>query len=233
MRRSIQIGKLTFKTKKDALAYFRNILNSYDYGEIINPTDFEKVYELLQNHYKAKEKIGLEVVDIRVEKLRYNNKGFLLVRKDLTTDFFSYIKCINGRSSPFQKFSKVCRELIRDDIRNVKLLYFKSNSKKGYAKCQETNKFYKWEELVVDHRQPNTFSIIVDRFIEVNRIDLEKIEYIDTEIYGSKFADNVLTKRFKKYHKEKANLRIVKRQINQSRAFQARIGNQKKDLKIE
>lgn len=37
-------------------------------------------------------------------------------------------------------------------------------------KCQETGKLLKWEQLNVDHRQPNTFSIIVDRFVELRNI---------------------------------------------------------------
>ena len=37
-------------------------------------------------------------------------------------------------------------------------------------KCQETGKLLKWEQLNVDHRQPNTFSIIVDRFVGLGNI---------------------------------------------------------------
>lgn len=233
MRKPIQIGDLIFNTKKDALAHFKQILNSYDYGESINSTDFNEVYELLKNHPKSKGKIGLGISEIRVEELRYKNKGFLIVRSDSTTDFFSYIKCINGQSTPFQKFSMTCRELIKEDIHNVKLSYFKNNSKKGMVKCQESRDLCSWEELAVDHRQPNTFSVIVDRFVELNNIDIESVEYFDNEIYGFKFVDNSLAEDFREYHKKKANLRIVKKTINQTRSFQARIGKQKKDLTID
>lgn len=47
------------------------------------------------------------------------------------------------------------------------------------VKCQETGELCKWEELVVDQRQTNTFSIIVDRFIELHNIDINSIEYIE------------------------------------------------------
>lgn len=233
MRKLIKIGKLTFKTKKDTISYFKKILNSYNFGEQLNPNDFNEVFELLKKHHKSQEKIGKGIKEIRVEELRYKTKGFLIVRTDSTTEYFSYLKCINGRSNPLQKFSKTCREIVKDDINNVKLSYFKNNSKKGMVKCQETGELCKWTDLVVDHRQPNTFSVIVDRFIEVNNIKIETMEYIDTEIYGSKFKDVSLSEKFREYHKEKAVLRIVRKEKNLSRTHLARIGIQKKDLKIE
>ncbi len=228
----IKIGEKEFKFKKDVINYFKKILNSYNYGEKLNPKDFKDVFELLKKHYKSQEKIGVGILEIRVEELRFKNKGFVIVRKDLTTSYFSYLKCINGRSTPFQKFCKTCREIVRDDIRNVKLSYFENNSKKGRVKCQETGELCKWTDLVVDHRQPNTFSAIVDRFIEVNKIDVNKVKYIDTEIFGSRFVDDSISKKFKEYHKEKALFRIVKKECNSGRTFQGRINEQKKDLKI-
>jgi len=42
-----------------------------------------------------------------------------------------------------------------------------------------------------------------------------------------------LKEKFIEYHKEKANLRIVKKNKNLGRSHQAQIGRQKKDLKIE
>ena len=229
MKPSIIIGRKVFKYKKDALSYFKTILNSYDYGETLNSDDFYDVYELLKKHPKSKEKIGIGIYKIKVEELRNENKGFYLLRKDSTTDFFSYLKCINGRSTPITKFCRTCREIVKDDIHKVKLSFFKDNSNKGKVKCQETGDLCKWEELVVDHRSPNTFSIIVDRFIEINKINIKNVEYIDKEIYGSEFADNSLSEKFRKYHKEKAN----KKTINQHRSHQGRIRKQKKDLSIK
>lgn len=233
MRKPIQIGKKEFISKKEALAYYKKILNSYDFGQSLTLQDFNSVYDLLATHKNAIEKIGIGVTEITVDKITYNTKCFKIIRKDLSSDFFSYIKCINGKTPPFTKFSKVCREIVKEDIREVKLQYFKQYSKKGKVKCQETGELCMWEDLTVDHRQPNTFSVIVDRFIEIHSIDIKKIEYIDNDTYGSMFKDNFLVDSFKKYHKEKANLRIVKKGLNSSRAYQARIKTQKKDLRIK
>ena len=99
-------------------------------------------------------------------------------------------------------------------------------------KCQETGSLSKYEELNVDHRQPNTFSVIVDRFIELNNIDIQRIEYIPVDGGPNELADEELKTKFKQYHKDKANLRIVKKDLNFGRSFQARVKRQKKDLTI-
>ena len=198
MRKPIQIGELIFNTKKDGLFHYKKILNSYDFGEKLNLEDYNDVYNLLTIHKNATKKIGIGLKEIRVDKITYKTKCFQAIRKDMSVEFFSYIKCINGEIPPFTKFSKVCRETVKEDIREVKLSYFKKYSSKGKVKCQETGDLCLWKELTVDHRQPNTFSIIVDRFIEVYNIDIEKVEYVDNDIYGSKFKDKSLTIEFQR-----------------------------------
>lgn len=232
MKKQICIGKHRFKYKKDAILYFKNILNSYDCGQVLEKEDYRDVLNLLMLHEKAKEKIGPGIKEIKVDEVRYKTKCFHLVRVDLSVTVFSYSKCINGSSSPTTKFNKACRELIGTDLREVKLSYFKGRSKNGRVKCQETGELCLWEELNVDHRQPNTFSVIVDRFIEVNNIDVLSIEYIETVDHVYEFKDEEISNAFKKYHKQKANLRIVKKGNNLGRSHQARIKRQKKDLTV-
>jgi hypothetical protein len=139
MRKPIQIGKLTFDTKKDALEHFKQILNSYNFGEILNAKNFNDVCELLKIHEKSKEKVGAGIKEIEIAEVRYNTKCFKLIRTDSSVDIFSYTKCINGGFTPLTKFSRTCRDLIYEDLRNVKLEYFKANSEKGLlnAKRQE------------------------------------------------------------------------------------------------
>ena len=233
MKEQIIIGDKTFKYKKDALGFFKAILNSYDYGEILNESDKNDVLELLKFHpnFEQKNKNGIQ--GFKVDRVRYNTKCFHIIKNDLTFDVFSYTKCINGSQSPSTKFSRTCREIIQSDLREVKQKYFSQNSIKGQVKCQETGELCFWEELVIDHRQPNTFSVIVDRFIEMNGIDIMKIEYIEKIDAVYEFKDFELAEKFQKYHKLKANLRIVKKGINLGRAYQARVKRQKKDLKVE
>ena len=90
-----------------------------------------------------------------------------------------------------------------------------------------------WEGLNTDLRQPNTFLITVDRFIELNGIDVEKVKYSEVmdEVY--EFDDEKLAQAFREYHCSKATLRLVKRKRNLSRLHQAKLRRQGKDLVIE
>lgn len=201
MRKPIKIGEIEFPTKESALEYFKNILNSYDFNEELDTIDAKDVLALLELHPNIKEKIGVGIKSIRIGRAKFNNKSFELIRLDNSTTLFSYTKRINSPKSDFTRFIEACREAVQNDLINVKQNYFDTYSKKGRVQCQETGKLLKWEELNIDHRQPNTFSIIVDRFIELNNLDLKQIEYVQIMGGPNKLADEILKEKFIQYHK--------------------------------
>lgn len=233
MRKKTKIGNRDFLTKKEALNHYKTILNSYDFGQSINESDYKEVLDLLETHPRKEEKKGVGIKEIRVAKLKYKTKAFELVRLDGSTEYFSYTKRINSPRTNTARFSEACRKAIQEDLRNVKQAYFDKHSKKGKVKCQETKELLSWEQLNIDHRQPNTFSVILDRFIELNNINVEQVEFVEIDGEGNELADLKLKQKFIEYHREKANLRIVNKDNNLGRAYQARIGRQKKDLKID
>ncbi len=196
-------------------------------------SDYNDVCNLLKIHPNATQIIGSGIKKIEVEESKYKSICFQVVRSDLSSEIFSYRRCINGNSSLITKFSKTCRDIISKDLTEVKQAYFSEKSINGKVKCQETGEFSKWEELTVDHRQPNTFSVIVDRFIEMQQIDIESVVYIEVLDGVYEFKDNKLSEKFQKYHKDKANLRIVRKDKNLGRSYQARNKRQKKDLTIK
>lgn len=227
------IGNMIFKYKKDALNYYKEILNSYNFRETLDENDKVEIIELLKNHPDFERKFSFGIKNIIVDKVKYNSKAFHILNNNSELEAFSYIKCINGKKPPLTVFSSTCRDIVQDDINKVKFQYFSDNSKNGQVKCQESGDLCKWKELVVDHRQPNTFSIIVDRFIELNNIDIKSTEYIEIFDGVYNFKDEKISNKFRDYHKEKANLRIVKKGKNSGRAHQARVKQQKKDLRIK
>lgn len=230
----MQIGDKFFKYKKDALNYYKEILNSYNFGDYLNENDKAEIIELLKIHPDFIRKFSNGIKEIVVEKIpKYNSKAFHILDDTGGLEAFSYIKCVNGSKPPLTVFSRTCRDIVQDDINDVKLQYFKANSKNSKVKCQETGELCKWEDLVIDHRQPNTFSVIVDRFIEIYHIDINKIEYVEILDGVYKFKDDKICHEFKEYHKKKANLRIVRKDKNSGRAYQARVNRQNKDLRIE
>ena len=258
MRQPFKIGEKEYTFKKDAIAHYRAILNSYDYGQSLSDPHYDDLISLLDYNYfnsivdseeDVEEQIesdnissetnednenDLTIKDIKVSRVQFNTKCFEVFYNDNTSEYISYLMIINNKKyNPENLFYVACRNSIHADIRSVKQNYFDKNSIKGQVKCQETGKLSKWTELVVDHRQPNTFSIIVDRFKEVNRINLEVIEYTSNEHNHIIFKDENLTKDFQKYHKNKASLRIVRKECNASRTGMARIKKTTKDLTIK
>ena len=135
--------------------------------------------------------------------------------------------------NPETLFYKACRNVISKDMLSIKQIFFNTNSVNGYVKCQETNELSKWEDLAVDHRQPNTFSVILDRFKEVKNIDLESIEYTINENNFIVFKNQDLIFEFINYHKEKANLRVIRKECNLSRTGMGRLKRSTKDLFIQ
>lgn len=257
MRKPFKIGQKEYKFKKDAIAHYRTILNSYNFGQSLSDSDFEELMDLLDyanlNSVADVEiseeeiKKDVEIIDskntdedellienIKVSKVQFNTKCFEVFYNDKTSEYISYLMILNNTSyTPEKLFYVACRNSIYNDIKSVKQNYFDKNSIKGQVKCQETGILSKWTELAVDHRQPNTFSIIVDRFKEVSKINLDKIKYTSSDENHIIFQDNKLTENFKQYHKEKASLRIVRTECNSSRTGMARIKRTTKDLTIK
>ena len=256
MRDPIVIGNKIYKYKKEALVYYKNTLNSYKFGEFLSDEHFDDLLDLIdcdysfddediEEEYDTQESLikdefannqnepESKIKDIRIAKVQFNAKCFEILHNDSSICYISYIQIINRpKYDPNVVFNTACRNSIQNDIRNVKLRYFKDNSTKGQVKCQETEQLCKWEDLVVDHRQPNTFSIIVERFKEVKQIDIEKIEYFVDDKNQLLFGDQELLTAFVEYHKMKANLRIVKKENNLSRTGMARLKQTPNDLKI-
>ena len=262
MRKSIKIGDKEYKSKKDALSYYKNILNSYDFDEILNDDDFDDLLDLIiydeefdemnsnENPVQAlevntesknaiiednEEEEEIFIQNIKIGRSQFNTKCFELVYNDLTTEYISYLIIMNRPKIDYGKlFHNASRNAIHKDIIALKQQYFKDNTQgKGYVKCQESGELCKWNDLVVDHRQPNTLSIIQDRFKELNSLNVTQIEYIIDDKNLLVFKDSNLAEKFRIYHKEKANLRVVKKELNSSRASMGRVKQSGKDLKIK
>ena len=247
MRKPLLIGDKVYKTKKAAASHYKAILNSYEFGQYLSNEDYIELTALLEYDELDSEVESdlieddcvdlfssvqdddaivdeLSIIGIRIGRAQFNTKCFEVLYSDDTSCFMSYLMIINNtRYTPEKLFNTACRNSIYEDIRAVKQRFFDINSKKGLVKCQEAGVLSKWTELVVDHRQPNTFSIIVDRFKELNKIAIDSIEYTTSEQNHIIFEDKILTESFKEYHKEKANLRIVRSGCNSSRTGMGRL----------
>ena len=252
MKTPVKIGERNFSSKKEALTHYKNILNSYTFGSSLNDNDFWDLMALLnyeyqlnsmqQIHIEAEENDEIKaeniegeifVKDIKVSKVQFTTKCFEVFHSDGTSCYISYLMMINRKEyTPESLFTIACRNCIQKDLISIKQEYFRNNSVQGRVKCQETNILSKWEELAVDHRQPNTLSIIIDRFKEVNEIILEDIEYQSNKENLIIFRNQELMQKFISYHRKKATLRVVRKERNSSRSAMGRVKKSSKDLII-
>lgn len=259
MASPLHIGNKIFKFKKDAILHYRRILNSYKFGELLNEEDFKDVLHLMEYNYlnklrkitpqtdeeyiAIKKQIETGVPDFRavdfieciqIAKVQFNTKCFEVIRKEGQRYHISYLQLIRDSSVSLDDlFYKARRNLIHDDVRAVKQRYFDEHSVKGRVKCQETGKLSRWEDVVVDHRQPNTFSVIVERFKEIHNIDVKQIFYKESATNIFIFDDPDLNDSFRDYHKKLARLRIVRKECNASRTGMARVKTSSKDLRVD
>lgn len=256
MKKPLKIGGRTFPSKKEALVHYKGILNAYGFGQSLNDADFDDVLNLLNyNYFNTSNKIEQEpeqielnavaelspldaeevlIEDIKVSKVQYGTKCFEVFYSNRSSEFISYLMIIKDWSyTPEKLFSVACRNCIQRDLVAVKQVYFKENAANGLVKCQETGQLSNWAELAVDHRQPNTLSIIIDRFKELNNVVLDEIEYKTSSDNLILFKDPELTQKFVQYHQEKANLRVVRKERNASRTAMARVKRSAKDLVIK
>ncbi len=230
-KKSVVIGELQFSSKGEAKTYFSKILNNHPVGTVLSDRNFDDIMSLLLCHPKADEKIGVGVNSIKIDPGFYSsNRCFHVVRTDGSVENFSIKKCIDGDHSTFYKFCIACRRVVETELRSMKGKYFEEHGdKECRVICPITKEKITFEEAHVDHREPFTFSVIVYSFIKANNINLDRVDYLTEGKYGNEFKDNVLTEKFRTWHREIAKLRIVKAKTNLAKAHLGRIKSTKAD----
>ena len=201
MRKQILIGNNIFSTKKQALGYYKAILNSYNFGESLSDKYYNEIFDLIkydesfdeeceecehsenvldeevQEKIEEEEQEDIFIEDIKVSKVQFNSKCFAVFLSDASSYYISYLMIISRPTINFEQiFNRACRSTIQQDMRAVKQEYFNKYSIKGHVKCQETERLSKWEDLAIDHRQPNTFLRIVRSEINLSRTGMARLK---------------------------------------------------------
>jgi hypothetical protein len=252
LQRALRLGKRTFATKKAALAHFREILNRCELDAELEGHDFDDLIGLINFDPEAREddasRVGTPewqapvsddadevcVRAVRVARGQYGSRCFEVVYDDGDSWVLSYILLVTQRSvGQLELVRRACRSAVADDLRAVKQAYFAARSSAGSAPCQESGVPGRWEDLVVDHRQPNTFSVIFDRWLEARALNVDEVETTTDSTLRVVFADAALAQDFRVYHQKLATLRVVRRDLNASRAAMGRVCRSSKDLIVE
>jgi hypothetical protein len=234
-RHPINIGERVFASKTAALEHFKQILDFYQPGDQLSPEHSRCVIGLAFREWGAEDLIALDtdlggpfdsaMVDYHPEFP--GTKCFFLLDPSGESHPFSYRLSITGGLSADKLFSRGCREVVSNRLRDFKKECFRNRP----VRCAITNEIVEWEECQIDHKSPLTFSVIVRSFIVASQIDTSSILYVDD---GPKprFSDLDLAARFDAFHKDMAVLRLVATRQNTSRASAARIKPTKKDATL-
>jgi hypothetical protein len=225
----IKIGSQTFRTKNTAKNFFREIRDSKIDGDPITGDDRVSVESLLSLHPAAAEKIGCGVDAIVVLPDGRGGRCFYVRRTDGSLIDFSFHTCIDGRPPSFTRFSQSCRSAVANWMIAWRQQQLETSEQRelGLVKCSVTGEWLPLSATDADHIFPLTFSKIVNDFAILRGINIDTFDaYLHQGTENLRFEDQSLSDAFHAYHATVANLRMVKRIINQQTAFLGRQARQ-------
>ncbi len=235
-RKPIALGTREFKFQKDALAFFKEMLNSYRANKTIEGEDHELLLSLLERHPEADTKIGLGVKRFYKAPTEMGTSCFWVERVDGSTTDFSYITAVKAKGkSLYQEFAEACRNAVRDDLIKTKEEFFKKyGDTDGKVQCEVSGERIAIYESHLDHKKPLTFQVLVNTFIAANdlKITEEMLSTSQDAQFETEFVDQNIKNRFKEYHHKMAQLRILKPKANLSLGGTERITKSKRPVPI-
>lgn len=217
-RDPIIVGHKTFKTQKDALEFFKEMLNSYRVNTTINGENHDLLLAVLERHPEAQQKIGVGIKRFYKAPTDKGTNCFWVERTDGTKTDFSYLTAVKAKDkSLYQEFSEACRNAVSNDLTKAKEMFFMENAdENGKVECEITGDKIAIYESHLDHKKPMTFQVIVNTFILANNITLSKqmISASKDQQFEKEFTDQVIKAKFIDYHHKIAQLRIINSKSN-------------------
>lgn len=216
-RQTYTIAGELFTTKAALQARIRGILHRMPDGQLLSLPDFEFMLDVLKRHadYEQKAGAGVAGILVRPNPVYTNTRTFYVVRVDGTTTDFSYLESL--KETPHAKrFYNACRVAIEPDIQAFKASAFAGG---GLVVCPYTGEKLAFVGAHVDHKAPATFQALVDRFIELNAIDLAGVAIkgkAQDNTYQDTFDDKDMERAWVAFHNTNAVLQVVSRTANLS-----------------
>lgn len=191
MRNKVYLAGQEFPSLTAARMYTKSILDTHVVGDRV--LEGEKTFLMaaiaLRGTEKLAEKVGAGIAHIFVQYNEAGDKAFYIQRVDGSITDFSYIKCFS-KPSTFTDFSNACRNAIRED---------KASLKAGLG----------YDSHHVHHKD-KAFKNIIQAFIDEQRLDLTKVDYLQGDgVEGWLFRDEDLARAFKKFHNQQAALQVI------------------------
>lgn len=225
-RLPIQIGDRTFPYKKDALAFFKEMLSRYRDRQTVEGEDAELLFSLIERHPEAVQKIGVGIKRFYRFPAEFTS-CFWLERHDGTKTDFSYISAANAKApSLYQEFAEACRCAVKVDLETSKNEHFRQHAdESGRVPCDITGELIAKHESHLDHKKPMTFQVMVRTFIAAHGIEIsrEMLTAPADAQFQTEFVDLELRGKFVDYHRRAADLRIIGTKQNLSLGGSERI----------
>ncbi|HBL12139.1 MAG TPA: DUF3223 domain-containing protein [Cyanobacteria bacterium UBA11162] len=235
-RQSVVINGREFKSQKDAIEYFKEMLARYRNGQTVIGDDREMLMSLLERHPEADKKIGCGVKKLYKDKTDMPTSCFWIEREDGSRTDFSYRTAISAKGkSLYQEFFDACRNAVQNDLRITKEHFFKKyGDENGKVECDITGERVAIYESHLDHKKPLTFQVLVKTFIEANSIEIktEMLSMSQDAQFQTTFVDLEIKEKFRRYHHKMAQLRIIKAEHNLSLGGSERITKSRNPVMI-
>jgi hypothetical protein len=226
-RQTIVLNGIEFRSQKDAIEHFKNMLGSYRNGQTIEGDDYDILLALLERHPEADKKIGCGVKRLYKDKTDMPTSCFWIERTDGSKTDFSYRTAISAKGkSLYQEFLEACRAAVQDDLRLTKEKFFeKFSDQDGKVECDITGDKIAIYESHLDHKKPLTFQVLVNTFIGANDIEIkpEMLSVAQDAQFQTTIIDLELKDKFRRYHHKMAQLRVIKAERNLSLGGSERI----------
>jgi hypothetical protein len=204
----------TFAKQGEATAFFKDMLARYTDGEFLNSDDEDILYELLQRHPDANQKIGAGVRNFfRNKSPDHPTSCFHVLRTDGSSTDFGYSACVTGRASSLRHdFYEACRRSVVAELMDQKQQLFDS-SPDGIP-CVRTGELTTIHTSEYRHTEPR-FRDIVKGFIQEKNLVISSSMVTESQDmqYQTVFTNPTMVIDFIEYHATVAKLDIFKKYV--------------------
>lgn len=211
-----KIGRMTFKSMKEAESFIRKLRDRYEDDEPISLLDSIFLQGLLELHPEAEQKFGSGLQSFSVRRCDYGTRGFVIHRTDGTSTDFSFITCLRGADERRDRLNAL-RHAVDEQVYAFKRAAFEG---KSVVPCAIRGTLTSFLDAHVDHVPPTTFRSLVDRWLLSSGFKLETLEISqprDNQV-STELVNEQQLQSWREYHRQNARLRVVCSEANLSDA---------------
>jgi hypothetical protein len=205
------IGAHEFASKAAAHRHLSAMLEVWWKQAEITGTDRDLLEVLIDQHPEAAITKGSGVRAFFVSHAEPKGRCFWVWRTDGSSEHFSFLQCLNGRTPDRTKLRTACREAAHPSVHAFKVEAFAG----GMATCAETGALLAWGGAHVDHIEP--FHVIADAWIDGSGVTVTDLAADTPTTYADTFADPKVAESFRAHHDRVARLRVVSAFVNLSK----------------